>query len=161
VVRCCLNKQPDQRPRSATELALRYEQALGKRISHFKRSGATTNIRVPVQRLGAVSASTGATQSTHVALPRNAIQHSVEAVMPEALALVKLKGFIHDLGGQVVESVPGMIQVRLQEQSTEKKKSGLFGWLGGGSATATATSTTEIELHMERREPSQPNRLTI
>src|SRR5262249_38444203 len=44
VVRCCLNKQPDQRPRSAAELALRYEQALGRRISNFRRAGAASRL---------------------------------------------------------------------------------------------------------------------
>lgn len=78
--------------------------------------------------------------------------------MPEALALVKLKGFIHDLGGKVIESVPGLIRVRLCEQR-ETKKSGLFSWLGG---TTTATvATAEIDLHMERPDAKQPNRLTI
>src|SRR6516225_1677443 len=51
VVRCCLNKQPDQRPRSAAELALRYEKALGKRITQFRRAGAA-ELRDPLaQRL--------------------------------------------------------------------------------------------------------------
>src|SRR5207248_2048729 len=59
VVRCCLNKQPDQRPRNATELAQRYEKALGKRIAQFRRGGATTtNVRVPTLRNAAASLTT-------------------------------------------------------------------------------------------------------
>lgn len=81
--------------------------------------------------------------------------------MPEALALVKVKGFIYDLGGEVIESVPGMIKVRLQE----KKSSGLAGWLGSlGNSSASSLKTssgTDIELHLERLDPNNSAKLTI
>ena len=162
VVRCCLNKQPDQRPRSAAELALRYEKALGKRITQFRRAGATTTqLRVPALRPAGGTPLTSTPPPPFArATQRAGMQHSIEAVMPEALALVKLKGFIHDLGGEVIESVPGMIRVRLDGEPVEKKRAGLFGWLGGGAPTA-APAAAEVELHMERRDPAQPNRLTI
>ncbi|MGL4552793.1 MAG: hypothetical protein ACRC33_16580, partial [Gemmataceae bacterium] len=91
---------------------------------------------------------------------RGAVRQSVEATMPEAMALVKVKGFIYDLGGEVVESVPGMIKVRLQEK---KPAAGGGGWFGG-SSTASALKTasgTEIELHLERRDPANASKLTI
>src|SRR5262249_37689964 len=146
--------------RDATELAMRYEQALGKRITQFRRSGQPASAKVPTLRNVNVSSKLPAAKGSPTAA-RNVLQHSIEAVMPEALALVKLKGFIHDLGGEVIESVPGMIRVRLGDPS-EKKKSGIMGWFGGGqTATATATVAAEIELRMERHDPNQPNRLTV
>jgi serine/threonine-protein kinase len=82
--------------------------------------------------------------------------------MPESMAMVKLKGFIHDLGGDVIESVPGMILVRLGEPAPHKEKSkGLLGWFGASKQTAVAQPTTDVEMHMERRDPAQPNLLTI
>jgi hypothetical protein len=63
-----------------------------------------------------------------------------------------------------MESVPGMIKVRLGGSAPEKKKSGLFGWLDKGAVkqgVMDPTSTTVLELRMERRDPSQPNNLTI
>jgi eukaryotic-like serine/threonine-protein kinase len=84
--------------------------------------------------------------------------------MPEAMAMIKLRGFIYDLGGEVVESVPGMIKVRLAAQVEEKKTGGggLLGWMGGGTKQATVSAPpTDLELHMERRDPAQANRLTI
>ena len=78
--------------------------------------------------------------------------------MPEAMAMIKLKGFIHDLGGEVVESVPGMIRVRLTETAAARKSKGLFGRM---DRARPAAATTDLELHMERRDPSQANRLTI
>ncbi len=79
--------------------------------------------------------------------------------MPEAMALIKLKGFIFDLGGEVVESVPGMIRVRLPDPPTEPTKKGsVFGWSRSAPAVQ---SCTDMELHMERRDPAQPGKLTI
>ena len=78
--------------------------------------------------------------------------------MPESMAMIKLKGFIFDLGGEVVESVPGMIKVRVPERQAQKS-SGLFGWMKGGRTEAP--TATEIELHMERRDPTTPSKLTI
>ena len=77
--------------------------------------------------------------------------------MVEAMAIIKLKGFVNDLGGEVVESVPGLIQVRLRERG---QKRGLFGWMSGRSAVQ-AIPATDIELHMQRLDPSQSNKLTI
>lgn len=175
IVRRCLNKQPEARPQHATELALSYERVLGKRITQFRRAAPTQTNRLPASRtnggpaspsgrsaaLRAKATSAMAKPAENRALPATVLKHSVEVVMLEALAMAKLKGFVHDLGGTVIESVPGMIRVRLGEE--KKKKSGLFRWLGGGSSTTTTapSAVAEIELHMERREPTQPNRLTV
>jgi serine/threonine-protein kinase len=77
--------------------------------------------------------------------------------------MVKLKGFVYDLGGEVLESVPGLIRMRLAEPE-KKKSSGLFASLRGGgrqSSVVQVPKSIEIELHMERRDPAQPSRLTI
>jgi serine/threonine protein kinase len=160
LVRSCLAKTLDKRPRNAEELARRYEQALGKRI-------------MPVRSATPAPAALGAgldtlkTQSKSIPIVRptnrNAIQHSIEAVMPEAMAMIKLKGYIYDLGGEVVESIPGLIRVRLPKPQTEKKKSGLFSWLDTGTKPSLMNSVemTMLELRMERRDPTQPNNLTI
>jgi serine/threonine protein kinase len=159
VVQRCLAKDPNDRPRCAEDLARRYEQALGKRI-------------MPVRSVTAPQASanpSAAPAATPTAAPpqriasRSTMQHSVEAVMPEAMATIKLRGFIHDLGGDIIESVPGMIRVRLVSAQNEKKKSGLFGWMDKKNKTSVLepVSSTELELRMERRDPSKPNNLTI
>ncbi len=163
VVRSCLAKMPDDRPKSAEELALRYEQALGKRIMPV-RSGVPTTTPASGTNLPKVPASSPAVPRV---TNRNTMQHSVEAVMPEAMAMIKLKGFIHDLGGEVIESIPGMIRVRISNGQPTEKKSGLFGWLNSGGGTVARSSVLEaatsavLELRMERRDPSQPNNLTI
>jgi serine/threonine-protein kinase len=94
---------------------------------------------------------------------RNAFRHSLEAVMPEAMALIKIKGFIHDLGGTVVDSVPGLIKVRLPDpQPPAEKKASLFGRGGGKPVSAMEViGATDMELHMKREDPAQSNRLTV
>ncbi len=76
--------------------------------------------------------------------------------------MLKLKGFLHDLGSEVVESEPGRIRVRLREGET-KKKSGLFSLLDRGrkSGVVELSASTDVELRMERHDPAQPNRLHI
>ena len=46
-------------------------------------------------------------------LDPNCIAHELEAWMPEQVAAHKLRGFVHDVGGRLIECVPGKIRVRL------------------------------------------------
>jgi serine/threonine-protein kinase len=150
VVRSCLSKTPDGRPRSAMDLAQRYEQALGRRLNLVRR-GPTPP--------GGTSASTLPMRQMAPPRSRSGVEHSVEVNMVEALAMVKLRGFVYDLGGEVVESVPGVIKVRVPDAPAQKNN-GMFGWLSTPK-TQTVPSGTEIELHMERRDPAKPSQLTI
>ncbi len=154
VVMGCLDKYPEGRPRTAWDLALAYEKALGRRITGARSPGSG------VRPAGAAPRP----QPAAPAAERHAFSQSLEATMPEAMALVKLKGFIYDLGGEVVESVPGMIKVRLVERSSEKK-TGVFARIfsdgGRPAAVLSGPRATDIELHMERRDPTQASKLTI
>ena len=46
------------------------------------------------------------------------ILHELDAWMPEPIAVVKLRGFVEDKQGQVLDSQPGMIRVRLFTRAT-------------------------------------------
>ena len=69
--------------------------------------------------------------------------------------------------GEVLESVPGLIKVRLIDRQVEKKASGLYGWVSSGGSVSSKPAPmlraqgTDLDLHMERRDPDQPNKLTI
>jgi hypothetical protein len=104
--------------------------------------------------------------STHMptAADRHALRQDFEANMPEAMAMLKLRGFLHDLGSEVVETVPGMIRVHLGKPDAPKKKSGIFSLSKRDerkSGVLQLNTTTDLELRMERRDPAQPSRLTI
>lgn len=148
----CLAKYPEERPQSMEELAQRYETHLGKKIYEkqiTQREGVIIRKRED-PRTPEVSAS-----------DRHAIVQRLHANMPESMAMLKLKGFVHDLGGEVVESVPGLIRVRLGGAPV-KKASGFLGWFGGSSRTAAvAEPVVTMELFMEKPDLRQPNHLAI
>ena len=73
---------------------------------------------------------------------------------PEVIAVRKLRGFVHDCGGEVVESVPGLIRVRLGKTANH---SAAMSWLGFGKRTGPI----DVELHLHRTDPKQENKLTI
>ena len=131
VVRTCLEKDPKDRPQSARDLAERYDTAL----AHEEYA---LNNKLPAKHSRAgLAASPGAPAPAVVVPPPappsdpSAVIHQLDAWMPEKIALHKLRGFVHDVGGQIVESVPGLIRVRL---------GGRGSFLGIGTATWSWTT---------------------
>ncbi len=164
VVRACLAKHPEARPRDAAELLQRYEDALGKRLSAPR--GVSSGLFNARQSLSASSSGSvpRVPSTAGSAADRHALRQDFEADMPEAMAMLKLKGFLHDLGSEVVVSEPGMIRVRLGDAEPAKKKSGLFSLLDRGarkSGVVALVAATEVELRMSRPDPSQPSRLHL
>jgi serine/threonine protein kinase len=156
VVRACLAKRADQRPRDAAELIQLYEDALGKRLS------AVRSPQPAIRNPAGTRENSGARREAIV--DRQALRQDFEADMPETMALLKLKGFLHDLGGKAIESEPGLIRVRLGEPNQFPKKNGFLALFGGGARAPAAASpavSTEVELRLERRDPSRPNHLHV
>src|SRR5204863_5713636 len=77
-----------------------------------------------------------------------AVVHQLEAWMPEKIATYKLRGFIQDVGGDLVESVPGRIRVRFGGKNCayEAPRDNSFSWFG----LARKTSFIDMELHLHR-----------
>jgi serine/threonine-protein kinase len=87
-----------------------------------------------------------------------AVVHHLEAWMPEKIATYKLRGFIHDVGGELVESVPGRIQVRLGGRgSVYTPPSRGLSWLGIGRRS----NQIDMELRLQRAESGRENQLRI
>jgi serine/threonine-protein kinase len=86
-----------------------------------------------------------------------AVVHNLEAWMPEKIATVKLRGFIQDVGGELVESVPGRISVRLGGKGCvySLPARGLS-WLGLAPRPAI-----EMELRLQRADTGRDNQLRI
>lgn len=163
VVRACLAKHPEERPRDAVELLQRYEDALGKRLAR-----AASGVRArSVSEDPSLAYATGSDASV---VDCHALRRDFDADMPEAMAMLKLKGFLHDLGSDVMESAPGMIRVRLAAAQPPKKPNGLLALLdrglrspsrsGRGPADGPSTAA-EVELRLARPDPSQSTRLQI
>jgi eukaryotic-like serine/threonine-protein kinase len=132
VVMSCLSKYPMDRPRDARELAVRYMAALGEKLD-------TTSFEEPV---------TTKTQSkTPSALEfvlhnqKDAVQ--LEAWMPESIAIIKLRSFLMEFYGEVVESVPGLVKSKL--------------WMGGPPQPPPAPSLMQrLKLAKAPEPPPQP-----
>ena len=165
-----LAKDPVDRPQSARELVTRFKSALR---SHTKQEPAShdyvsleksesPNVDLvqlhpagETHRSLAASASSSTQVRDHPSQRESgALPFHMEAWMPEVIAIRKLRGFVHDCGGVVVESLPGLIRVRLGKARTP----GAMSWLGFGNR---AGGPIDCELHMHSADPRQENRLTI
>jgi serine/threonine protein kinase len=162
VVRACLAKHPDQRPRDAAELAQRYEESLGKRLVAPARTGSGF---FRLNALAHPESTPRQPPSTPVPASddRLTLRQDFEANMPESMAMLKLKGFLHDLGSDVIETLPGLVRVRLGAPVVPKK-SGFFSLLARGqrsSVVAQPDASIDLELQMNRSDPAQPHLLRI
>jgi serine/threonine protein kinase len=148
VVMSCLAKNPADRPASAMNLAEHYDTAMARANGEL----APETAPVPEQ-----AASPNVTSSPTVVFdPQNVIHH-MEAWMPETIASYKLKGFVHDFQGEVVESVPGMIRVQLDGGGNAIGVNGPLSWF----AFRKKTEFVEMELRLERNNPAQQSLLHI
>lgn len=154
VVRSCLAKMPADRPRSMRELATRFEEALGQQIWPDERPS-----KLPQ---GMPMASQPILQ-----LPSDPdmVAFEMEAWMPAQIAEMKLKGFLNDIGGEVTESVPGLIRVYLKRPraSADPVPSGGFlAWLGfGKKPPEPEADLVEMEVRMATTGPAKTNHLQI
>jgi serine/threonine-protein kinase len=141
VVFLCLEKDPNDRPQTARELGELYETALG-----FDQSGLAGAHAQPAQ-------------AAHHFGPQliadpNSMSFTMEAWMPESIAVVKLQGFAHDADGQIVESVPGVVRMKLGPGGTHSR--GQSSWFG-----FKRPDPLWLELHLHQMEPGRGNKLVI
>jgi serine/threonine protein kinase len=142
VVLRCLAKSPADRPQSARELAEEFGTSLGQSIAD---SGAfeTTLVRRYLRA---------------EAEPRFApgtVIDRFEAWMPEQIAAMKLRGFINGVGGEVVESLPGLIRVSLRNPDSAPPgpaPRGFLSWFRWSAPPPPPPAET-IELYL-RKKPS-------
>ncbi len=148
VVMRCLAKNPSERPASAMDLAESFDTALARANGELAPlvepsvDEATEQTVLPAQ--------------TITYDPQNVV-HQMEAWMPDTIASFKLKGFVNDLHGEVVESVPGLIRVQLGGGGPSSGSSGPFSWLG----FRKKVDFVEMELRLERNNPQQLNLLHV
>ncbi len=175
VVHWCLAKYPVDRPACARDLAERYEQALFEseivdstllHTPHLPGNTAVLNGVRPAATLALAPAAAPAPAPAPALLApepvpppeRNdpwTIIHSLEAWMPEKIAAYKLRGFVQDVGGELVENAPGRILVRLGGRNCvySAPRCASFSWFG----LAPRTSLINMELRLNRPDPGRDN----
>jgi serine/threonine-protein kinase len=157
VVRDCLAKDPKDRPQTARDLAERYETALAHQEKLIEEALPPGHPRARMAAAPPPAPPVPATPSriTPVVDPK-AVIHHLDAWMPEQIALIKIKGFVHDWGGEVVESVPGKIRVSLDGTMYATAGKRALSWLGIGKPP-----TFEVELCLEKVDPAKTSQLHI
>jgi serine/threonine-protein kinase len=141
VVRRCLAKNPDDRPQSARELVESYDAALRE---------AQLLVEAPPMPMP--------DPPPDPAKPPpdpDALVYGMDAYLPEDIALVKIRGFVFDAGGQVIESRPGYVRVRMGGRSS---LSGAFSWI---RRSGRRDGPIDMELLLEPQENQRQNVLRV
>jgi serine/threonine protein kinase len=141
VVQRCLAKNPADRHATARDLAESYEAAL----SVQEPAPTASQAAIPTEPLRRPNEDTPPPAAPQDYDPLVVVHH-VEAFMPDQIATHKLRGFVDDVGGDVMESVPGKIRVRLGHKGSVYFVPGPLSWLGLGSGAGVI----DMELQLER-----------
>jgi serine/threonine-protein kinase len=154
VVQSCLAKDPAERPQSARALAEGYGAASGQTLWHEADSEGLTAAEPILPQA-----------ESDIPADPNALVYNVEAWMPQQIAAVKLRGFLDAAGGEVLESVPGRILVRLWRRKNGTAPASTGGrWPWSGLRKQPETRQFEevrMDVSMARLPPLNSGRLML
>ncbi len=168
VVQWCLAKDPADRPATARDVSECFEAALASSGEGLTDEYAPTRPNPRPETLPpGVTRPAPPPAATVPAAPEIfpedhdplATVHRLDAWMPESIAAYKLRGFINDAGGEVVESIPGRIRVRLGGKGSVymAPQRGSLSWLGLGLKPNRIT----MELRLQRADDARDGQLRI
>jgi serine/threonine protein kinase len=157
VVQSCLAKNAAERPGNARDLSDRYDNALAEDHG-AQESGARSGVQ-PVNKNGhnGEAASAVVTAAPGMAYDPNTLVHQLEAWMPEKIAAYKLRGFVQDVGGEILECVPGRIRVRVGGRGSVYASGSSLSWLGIGRRSGPI----DVEMQLERADTNRESQLRI
>jgi serine/threonine-protein kinase len=160
VVHRCLAKYPNERPQSAYEVACLFSAAINRDpkldrkafeplpAAVDEKAFPQAEVRRPGQSPQGVP-TPGGVPKPNPNDPEQVVER-LEAWMPEAIAAVKLRGFVDGYGGTVLASQPGLILVRFDPPPAPRPKSGMLGWLAAPAPPAPRIAPIALDLHLGR-----------
>lgn len=158
VVQMVLSKFASERPQTFRQLAELYGRAIGYDLwTQFTPAGY-----VPRKEQEEIVECTLAEES--VLEDRYILSDRFEAMLPERLAAAKLKGFIDDVGGEAIESEPGLIRVRVgmpeNYEPQPQNRSAILGWISAMRRPTVQKGREPIEVVL-RMDKLDPNRVSV
>ncbi|MCU0702950.1 MAG: serine/threonine protein kinase [Fimbriiglobus sp.] len=156
VVQIALSKYPSERHQSMKELCEQFSKAVGWDVWEMTAPAGYSYDATPVEEAIDL-VPVGSAEAADPALDPYILSDRFEATLPEKLAAIKLRGFIEDARGEVVESEPGLIRVRVETPTggADGPRSGsrVIAFLSGvmrTSGVAKGSEPIEIELRMQK-----------
>jgi serine/threonine protein kinase len=146
IIQRCLAKFPPERPASAPVVAAELGKALG--IDLWKDTTPLEEVRHSELPLAEEI------PADPTADP-NSLVKTAEAWMPDRIAIIKLGGFLQDLGGELLTSQPGLLQARFAPPG---RQPGFFERILGGGKNKL--DGIDLDLHLEKPDPKQ-SRLVV
>ena len=165
VVQIALSKYPNERQQSAREIADQFGKAVG--FDLWAETAPVGHTPPPAEEIVECRVAEPPPRQFQAPEDRFLLSDRFEALLPEKLAAVKLRGFVEDVGGRVESSEPGQVKVRIGlppgwKEPTERPKtnSGLFSWLSGTRPIGVVPGREPIEVDLQMQK-LDPNRVAV
>lgn len=160
VIQHALAKFPNERHQTAKELLDCFGAAIGEKDLWQKTKPQNYDA---MQNTAVIRMTPAPRPAPH--LPRDPfrVQFSFDVAMPEKIAAVKIKGFVDDFSGIVLDSDPGVIRINLgipkgySSPNPAKKGSSLFGWLNviRKPSIEAGQEPIDVEMHLDKLDVSK------
>jgi len=159
VVQVALSKYPSERHAGAREMAKQLSRAVGfdvweatKPAAHAGRPASDDDVVICT-----LAEDDEPRRDPATAADQFVLSDRFEAMLPERLAVVKLRGFIEDVNGLAIASEPGFIRVRLELPSGWKEpsappnasKSGLMNFFSSLRVPSVSRGKEPIEVDLQ------------
>jgi serine/threonine protein kinase len=156
VIHLALSKYPNERQQTAKQLVDEFGKAIG--VPDLWRSSAPNGYEA-LQRTAVIHLTPPPRPAPDLPRDPYRISYPMEVFMPERLAAAKIRGFVEDLGGEVLESEPGLIRIRIGvPDGYQELNTPILGWLNTlcKPGVKNGMEPFEVELHLTKPEPYTP-----
>lgn len=157
VIQQVLSKFPNERHQTARELAEAFGKAIGDKDLWEKTAPKGHDALQNTAVLRITPPPRPAPNLPHEPLR---VSFSFDANLPEKMAAAKIKGFVDDFSGEVYDSDPGTIKLRLglkgYSPPAEKKGSTILGWIQTlrKPTIQSGHEPIDVELQLEKPNPT-------
>ncbi len=155
VVQCALSKYASERHPTARELARHFGQAIGREIWYDSAppDHAFTNPGQQTLAMDVVEKTMVDVPVPNAEVEQYTFSDRFEALLPPKLAAMKIKGFVDEVGGTVIDSEPGRIQISIglpENGPSKATRSGVIGWLTSrrGRGVQPGEEPIEVQLNL-------------